>query len=687
MQEHRRRLSFMILKNDQEGEDEVYQVSSNVPPVPTDSTSANTFKSAARAANVPKASIQNLEQSCDDDAGDVNSDGKVLQPNSPKPALVPHFPAFSSIPPSNNGSSTSFLNNVVRSFNSVQSDVTEDGIIFGISRRVEETKENLMASRIYQLALWAWESTTFNIYFYTLCHVGILMTVVLVLKFGIGMHAPNIVHYNFVHAAAGFLGKISFAFGLRATQLISKEFMARNLVKRGKGVSLSSIAHPVPLLKLNSDEGKTLRYLFLLALALVEINIWYLGIAMEWIPSVSEFGTYPCTQIRYMKEPKLPSDLGNYLQGNSDLSMIYSYGLPLGDGLVGGLSAWPLTVPANSFNIDLPGTAYAINSVCGDLRVAKNGTENGLTQFRILQTEVWNTMFSANILVQMPGGSHDWEEHLDQDIVQECMVRYVMGDAEVAFGFVSDEWGGLVASNLHSIHLESGLSIERGQSSRIYFGRVHDAFRHNSKNENITRWVIDATNVVLNGTSYGASQGALFANLFQWATLPDGYYHTSITWKGMAAIMAMIARYVLLQYDDSSIDECAYTGMNGAGDVHAPDYIVTLAIVAVILCVIAELCQLFWWFLLSGGGEKQDRAARMLESPMQMLYDMRAGATGILGELPSDGDQSLAAVKRHFDDVDVRFGESRQTRANAVGMLILGLPGEVVAMYDKREYI
>ncbi|KAJ3242840.1 hypothetical protein HDU78_001099 [Chytriomyces hyalinus] len=707
IQESRRRLSFMVMQNsDEENEEEDEEaaavaaaaaaaaVASNgarrdAPPPPTFLVQAGPHQRAiAKFSEVPTQSAESVSES-EDGSVDEMTDAQGSVPEK-KPSLASRISATLRAPTSNAvfaaaASTTSELGKNGKSLNSIQSDVTEDGIIFDFLRLVENWKENLMASQVYQLSLWAWESTRVNIYFYTICHILILVTIVLILKFAIGAHAPNIVYYNLIHAVAGFLGKVSFAYGLRATQLISKEFTARNLIKRGKGVSLTSIAHPVPLVKLNSDEGKTLRYIFIFALALVEANVWYLGIAMEWFPSDSQLGVFACTPIHYTKKPTFLNDLGNYLQGNSDLSMIYSYGLPLGDGLIGGLAAWPLEVPASSFTIDHPGIGYAVNSVCGDLRVAENGTENGLTQFRILQTEVWSTLFSAAILVQMPAGSHNWEEHANQDIVQECMVRYTMGDADIRFSFVADEWGGVVGSNFQSIVVDGMPEIERRKSAEIYFGRIQDAFSKDDKHEEITQWVIEATNLVLNDTSYGASQGALFANLFQWATLPDGYYHTEITWKGMAAVMAMIAHHVLLQYDDNETSTCTYTGMSGSGDIHAPDYVVVLTISAVLICLIAELAQLFWWFLLSGGGEKQDRAARLLENPMQLIYDMRAGASEIMGELSGE-DQSSAAVKRHYEDVVVRFGESRQTRPNPVGMLILGQPGEVMAMNDKREY-
>ncbi|KAJ3141983.1 hypothetical protein HK100_004464 [Physocladia obscura] len=590
---------------------------------------------------------------------------------------------------------------IAKSSRSGISDMTDDGVMTTIIQNLKDLLEYFYSTAIYNAFLWAYESTRFQIYLFTLIHVAILATMALILRFAIGSLVSGILFYNLVHAVAGLLGKISFAVGLRAAQLISKEFTARNMIKRGKGVPLSSIAHPIPLIKLNSDEGKTLRYIFIAALVLIEATVWFLGIQMEWEPAESAIGIFPCTKVTYPTKPDISlfaSELGNFLQGDSDLSMVYSYGLPLGDGIVGGLAAWPITIPSASFIVDQAGIGYAINVVCGNLQVAEN-TTIGLTQFKILSTTMWSSMFSTLIRVQLPAGSHDWAQFSSSAITQDCEVRYIMGDADVSFGFIADEWGGVASQRIEEMRL-GNLTIQRGETSALYYGLMQDEFRINYEYKNITEWVAEAVVAVFNGTHYGTSQGALFCNLFQWATLPDGYYHTSITWKGMAAAMAMVAHYVLMQYStsgDGAQSQCAYKGLQGAGVIACPTYVVGLAAGAVVVCVVAEVAQLFWWFLLSGGDSKNDRAARLLDAPAQLLYDLRLGATNILTASdvirkdndPSDADvdaSNHANLRRRYASVLVRFGETRQTRANPVGMLVLGAPNQVISMNESREY-
>ncbi|ORY49545.1 hypothetical protein BCR33DRAFT_713850 [Rhizoclosmatium globosum] len=620
-------------------------------------------------------------------SGDIKSSVEILQTEKPKKHLSKRHGSFEDAK-STKSSSSSVQKSQTTSLRSGTSDMTDDGIMTKWLQNFDEFLEYFYSSDVYNLFLGIYESTRFLIYFYTILHIGVLATIALILRYAIGSLVSGILYYNLIHAVAGLLGKASFAIGLRAAQLISKEFTARNMIKRGKGVSLTSMTHPVPIIKLNAEEGKTLRYIFIFALLLIEGTVWFLGIQMEWEPAVSPLGRFSCIKTLYNNKPDIASvseSLGNFIQGDSDLAMIYNYGLPLGDGVVGGLAAWPLNIPSTSFSIEQYGVAFAVNAVCGNLQLAPNGTENGLTQFHITDMDVWSTMFTMKINVQLPGGSHDWAQFADSDIMQECQVRYIMGDASINFGFVSDEWGGITSGNMQGMKL-NGLQLELYNTESTYFGRVQDALGVNNEYENITSWVIEATTAVFGNASYGTSQGALFCNLFQWATLPDGYYHTEITWKGMAAAMSIVAHYVLMQYDASApTTVCEYYGMQGAGVIQCPSYVIALAATSVVICLLAELSQLFWWFLLSGGGEKNDRAAKILESPMQLLYDLRAGGTELMGDLYGE-DQSASAIKAHYEEVLVRFGESRHTRPNPIGMLILGAPSEVMAMSDKREY-
>ncbi|KAI8821955.1 hypothetical protein BJ741DRAFT_636227 [Chytriomyces cf. hyalinus JEL632] len=559
---------------------------------------------------------------------------------------------------------------------------------------------------LFQWLLWASESTRFQIYFFSIIHMVILLTITMTARFVIGQQIPSILIYNLIHAVTGFLGKISIAMGLRATQLISKEFTARNLIRRGKGVSLTSIAVPIPFLKLNADEGRTVRYIFIISLMILEANLWLLGIQMEWRETVSDLGQFACTPLQFSKPPTFRDDLGVFLQGSYELSRLYSFGLPLEDGVVGGMAAWPLYTPMTNFIITHPGIGFAVNSICGNLRPAPQQSNNHQTQFLLTDMTAWTSLFSVTIQVQLPAGSHDWAEYADSNILQDCMLRFMMGDADVGVSFISDGWGGIVPNALEHIringegNLVGALWLEQLHSEStndMYFGNVHDAFgKHTGKLDNLTRWVLEGVKHVLDNRTFAASSVSLtafksskrtiYSDLLQWATLQDGRYHTNHTWKGLAAIVATTAQFVLLQHDKAPQTECMYSAMNGSGFIEAHPYVITLTTVTVVLCFVCELAQLFWWFLLSGGGEMNDRAARMLRNPRQMVYDLRKCGTELLETWANGVGNGPAAIARHYKQVFVRFGELRQTRSERKGMLVLGAPKDVLAVNDERPY-
>ncbi|KAJ3233579.1 hypothetical protein HDU81_002135 [Chytriomyces hyalinus] len=583
---------------------------------------------------------------------------------------------------------------------------------------------------LFQWLLWASESTRFQIYFFSILHMVILLTITITARFVIGQQIPSILIYNLIHAGkfapppnssrskdqrfshrasfqvTGLMGKISIAMGLRATQLISKEFISRDLIRRGKGVSLTSISVPIPFLKLNADEGRTLRYIFIASLMLLEGNLWLLGIQMEWRETVSDLGQFACTPLQFSQPPTFRDDLGVFLQGSFELSRLYSFGLPLEDGIVGGMAAWPLYTPMTNFIVTHPGIGFAVNSVCGNLHLAPQQSNNRYTQFTLTDITAWKSLFSVTIQVQLPAGSHDWIEYANSDILQDCMLRFMMGDADVGVSFISDGWGGIVPDALDHIlingegNLVGPLRLEQlhpESTNDKYFGNVHDAFgKHNVKLDNLTHWVLQGVKEVLGNRTYAASsvsltgdnsaKRTLYADLLQWATLQDGQYHTNHTWKGLAAIVAATAKFVLLQHDKTPRTQCMYSGMNGAGFIEAHAYVITLTMVTVGICFVCELAQLFWWFLLSGGGEMNDRAARMLRNPRQMVYDLRKCGTELLETWVNGVGNGPAAIARHYKQVFVRFGELRQTRSDSKGMLVLGAPKDVLAVNDERRY-
>lgn len=66
--------------------------------------------------------------------------------------------------------------------------------------------------------------------------------------------------------------------------------------------------------------------------------------------------------------------------------------------------------------------------------------------------------------------------------------------------------------------------------------------------KNLTNTIGLLLDNVLGNRTYSSTQGATFANIFQWATLPDGLYHPDITYKGIAGAVAMVSHFVLMVF-------------------------------------------------------------------------------------------------------------------------------------------
>ncbi|KAJ3351120.1 hypothetical protein HDU83_009199 [Entophlyctis luteolus] len=455
------------------------------------------------------------------------------------------------------------------------------------------------------------------------------------------------------------------------------------MIAHSNGVSLTSIAHPLPIIKLNPKEGRTLRYLFIASLIMIEATVWFLGIQLEWEPSFSTIGKYPCTKVQFTQEPNISSRLGDYLQGDSTFASLNTYGLALDDGLVGGMTGRPIAELYNSFRMTQDSVAFAVNTVCGQLEVI-GPDGNNQTRFAMKSSQLWSTMFSAEISVHFPAGSHDWEQFAGSDVLELCTIRYTMGHANITSSFVTDKWGGLAMDSIQSITFGK-LQVDRASSSGVFYGQIQNEFGSNNGYANLTSWTADAIRSVFNA-SYPPSQGELFCDLFEFATLPDGLYHISETWKGVTAIVAMIAHYILSHNEDSTSDvlECSYEGLQGAGVILCPDYVKVATTVSVTLCFVIEIAQLLWWFLLSGGNGKNDRVACLLDSPMMFLYYVKD--TG--GKLFKDclPDMKHKGIQEFADGVHVRFGELRFTRANDTGTLVLAPPEDIIGMVAERNY-
>ncbi|KAJ3046622.1 hypothetical protein HDU99_009733, partial [Rhizoclosmatium hyalinum] len=217
--------------------------------------------------------------------------------------------------------------------------------------------------------------------------------------------------------------------------------------------------------------------------------------------------------------------------------------------MIGGQSAAPNASPSRIFEMNGPGIAYLVESVCTDPVVStKPPTKN--TEVKIISSEYWGQIYNVGFQVKLPAGSHNMAKFNTSDIYQKCMVSVVCGAAKLSFGYTSDEWTTITMTSIIEIVVNDKIAIPLGDSRKYDFGAIHQAFGNTEVlYSNITGWIAQGIQLAMNNSdlkSYTVRQPQ--ASLLNWAIDANtGLYDVESTWKGIAASVAMIGHYVLGQ--------------------------------------------------------------------------------------------------------------------------------------------
>ncbi|KAJ3119474.1 hypothetical protein HK100_000297 [Physocladia obscura] len=560
----------------------------------------------------------------------------------------------------------------------------------------ESYKQRVVGTAVYQYVYACVMSTRLQIYLLTVIHTAdLLFVVVLVIWFIAGKTLSSIRYYNLIHEVLGLLGKVGMATGFVSSQLIAKEYTAKSLIRKGKGITLDKVAlQPTAFAP---EEGSSIRRLFLASLFLVEGAMWFLILNMKWTAISTELGIFPCIPATYPNTPIILADLPGFLEGDASLSVIYNYGLPLADGLIGGWAAWPQSAPSAKFAVEGTGIVYAYSIACGDLRAAENQTKISGIQINLLESQLWTDLYYAEVQVLLPAGLHNWNGAVDQVVSQKCVMQYVTGDGEIAFTFFADEWLMVTGGQMNSITLNDGehsssIVVTQNMAGQQYFFDditpfMGPATKHAST---IMTWFSQVFTACTNGTSYPPTQSGSVASLFQWGhstsnIFAQEIYDVNSTWEGLAGAVGSMSHYLMMQYNGSASANCSYFGIQQAGVLNIPNAVGTTVLSAVLLSFVLQTMQLILWALTSGGSAATDRVVRILDSPLLLLFYLRRAVTPLIGDIKS-GDHSTRAIRAHMKKISVRLGEAKATRGEPIGTLIISDPRNVLAMSEKREY-
>ncbi|KAI8608178.1 hypothetical protein BC830DRAFT_30848 [Chytriomyces sp. MP71] len=508
--------------------------------------------------------------------------------------------------------------------------------------------------------------------------LGILGTILFVIEFVLDSILSSIRYYNLIHAVMSFQGKLMLIFGWELTYLVKKGFTAHELTSLKRGLPLTSV------MKSDPPACRTVNQMFMGSLVLIETTLWVLSFFMDWAPVNTYLGDFECTTLSYNTPWNFASDMPTYVAANIEWGILDSFGLPLESGIIGGLASQPNAAPNSNFEMKGVGIGFAVNTICGDYNMSS--TRTGKTECVMKGSEMMEQVFTAVFALRYPAGSHNVDAYSNFDITQECVVTLVTGDADFTQSYTADTWGSVTAAGIMEIVVADVLTLTPENSQSFEFGAIHQAFGDSETwYLNSTEWIMEGIRLTLNSTDLQSlvTRGSS-ASIFSWGVDRFGRYDPAATWKGVSAAVAVVAHYVLGQSDGTQTDICPYKGVAGYGTITAPRWIMTTALIMIILGIFMELTLIASWFLVVGGGSHVDKAIALLDNPLRLVYYMRNSA-GRLIERIRGNDIGQSSLIHHLGAVTVRFGEDKRTRAEESGDLILDEPRKVVKISKNRK--
>ncbi|KAI8608730.1 hypothetical protein BC830DRAFT_1174169 [Chytriomyces sp. MP71] len=256
---------------------------------------------------------------------------------------------------------------------------------------------------------------------------------------------------------------------------------------------------------------------------------------------------------------------------------------------------------------------------------------------------------------------------------------FLEGDATL------DEWFMVSGGQLTELVL-GDLVLTQSMPQKLYFNQILPKIESNSIPSKLIKWFTHALSLCLNGTTYTPTQAGHIANLFQWGRTAQGLYDINQTRQGLSGSIASMSHYVLLQYDGTQTTNCTYYGVQDSGSIAVGSTCRTILVASCVLCFAAQMMMLLRWALTSGGGHRTDFAVRILKNPLNLLYFFRHGVTAMI---PSrkDGDHSRRKIRQHMASIYVRLGEDQRTRAEKVGIIVIGAPKKTLKLSESRPYL
>ncbi|KAI8610736.1 hypothetical protein BC830DRAFT_718147 [Chytriomyces sp. MP71] len=301
------------------------------------------------------------------------------------------------------------------------------------------------------------------------------------------------------------------------------------------------------------------------------------SISFSWEKELSLIHVGECQPPAYVNSTLPPGiDPTQYLQGDVDYAEVYNYGLPMADGLVGGWAGWPVSNPLNSFQIQSEGPVYVIQVLC-DNGIYRPDIDNGLgTSVKSHVIEHDSRSLFLEIETTFPPSSV-WDDisnsSVPVSVVQTCSSLVTVGYGAVSFQFVVDQWQMVirllelnilrVKSNwwqvtngqMQSVNsLDGSFKAKYPTSIQQYTDQAHNVFKHYDDKFGILPLMTESIMSLFRNATYFPSQGATFCNILSEGTLPDGFYHTETTYRGISTGVPCLVDFFRVLSHNATLD-------------------------------------------------------------------------------------------------------------------------------------
>ncbi|KAJ3321062.1 hypothetical protein HDV06_004620 [Boothiomyces sp. JEL0866] len=486
--------------------------------------------------------------------------------------------------------------------------------------------------------------------------------------------------YEMYHIAFTLAGHMLFVSTNSILKVIHKWILASQLASHG--CTLNALASGVLSSSAPGYQIRTcIKFIGFAVPVLISITAYF----FEWTELSSVVTTDACIPATYPDPSNIIPDIGNFLQGDTDLALVYSYGIPLEDGIVGGWSAWPLINPYSQFSLEGNGVGYAIGVECFQAYAASTSSQ-GTSFFLTSSTQFQNSIYGT-MKVYLPQGSMILDSENIDDVngyMQECTFNIQFFEADTINSFQSDEWQMVAVQNILSVKVGNATVTLDTNKNRY----VREFLQYtNSDKWNLANYYHPIVDLIFNSTTYYSSQGASFCNLLQWATLPDGYYHDSIMWKGIAAALGtagitdlILAHYLVLQYDSTQTATCEYFAYHGAGYLYGHPTLITAVQVIVIILGAGVLLHIWWIYLIFGLDTATSLASHTLNSNVRFAHDIHKHGDKIFAGSVSTLESFDEDLLKKIGENKVYYGSTFESMNDDVPQLLLGPKKQIITI-------